>query len=85
MLKMFNEEEQKKYGKNNDNDNNELGTLDLFDQPEMEQFFYKGIRGGQSFISTRHAKGNADPKSPGHHLLYVDGKSMTYIILLLLN
>ena len=27
------------------------GSLDLFDQPEMEQFFTKGVRGRQSFIA----------------------------------
>ena len=52
------------------------GCLDLFDQPEMEQFFTAGIRGGQSFISTRHAKGNADPRLPGNHLLYVDANNL---------
>ena len=41
---------------------------------DMEQFFNKGIRGGQSFISIRRAKGNEDPKTPGNHLLYVDSK-----------
>ena len=79
MLKMFLEKE-KKEGKTQ-----QPGCLDLFDQPEMVQFFTKGIRGGQSFIATRHAKGNDNPKSPGKHLLYVDGNNyiLFYVVLLL--
>ena len=57
------------------------GSLDLFDQPAMEQFFTKGIRGGQSFIATRHAKGNDDPKTPGEHLLYVDGIYLIFYLI----
>ena len=49
------------------------GLLDLFHDPAMEQFFTRGIRGGQSFIATRQATGQADPKASGEHLLYVDG------------
>ena len=64
MLKSFAEEE----GKN--------GYLDLFSDPTMEQFFTKGIRGGQSFISQRYAEGENNPKNAGEHLLYVDGKTL---------
>ena len=62
MLKSFAEEE----GKN--------GYLELFSDPTMEQFFTKGIRGGQSFISQRYAKGEKNPENAGEHLLYVDGR-----------
>ena len=50
------------------------GSLDLYSDPQMEQFFTRGIRGGQSFIAQRYATGNANPEEKGHHLLYVDGK-----------
>ena len=50
-----------------------LGSLDIYSDPEMEQFFTKGIRGGQSFISQRYAKGNSNPRKSGDHLLYIDG------------
>ena len=72
MLKMFYEDSKKELEERPSN--RSPGSLDLFHDPAMEQFFTKGIRGGQSFIATRHAKGNADPKTPGDHLLYVDGK-----------
>ena len=71
MLKMFYEDAKKELEERPSN--RFPGSLDLFHDPAMEQFFTKGIRGGQSFIATRHAKGNADPKTPGDHLLYVDG------------
>ena len=71
MLKMFYEEEKEKTDRAKP-----PGSLDLFDQPEMEQFFTSGIRGGQSFIATRHAKGNANPRLPGDHLLYVDANNL---------
>ena len=61
MLKFFAEEEGKD------------GCLDLLSDPTMEQFFTRGIRGGQSFISQRYAEGLQNPESPGKHLLYVDG------------
>lgn len=92
MLKMFyEEEEEKKRGKEGGGEEEEEeapkppGSLDLFDQPEMEQFFTKGVRGGQSFIATRHARGNEDPKSSGEHLLYVDGKICLFVSLSLFN
>ena len=66
MLKSFDE---------NDDD----GCLDLLSDPEMEQFFTKGIRGGQSFISQRYAKGEKNPESAGKHLLYVDGENIFII------
>ena len=50
-----------------------LGALELYSDPEMENFFTKGIRGGQSFISQRYATGNSDPEKEGHHMLYIDG------------
>ena len=53
------------------------GSLDLFHDPTMEQFFTCGIRGGQSFIATRHAEGKADPRASGEHLLYVDSSIFT--------
>ena len=62
MLKSFAEEE------------GENGYLDLLSDPSMEQFFTKGIRGGQSFISQRYAKGENNPENAGNHLLYVDGR-----------
>ena len=62
MLKSFAEEE------------GENGYLDLLSDPTMEQFFTKGIRGGQSFISQRYAKGQENPENPGDHLLYIDGR-----------
>ena len=64
MLKSFAEEE----GKN--------GSLDLLSDPSMEEFFTKGIRGGQSFISQRYAEGEENPNNVGKHLLYVDGENM---------
>ena len=64
MLKSFAEEEGQE------------GCLDLFSDPSMEQFFTKGIRGGQSFISQRYAEGETNPKNPGKHLLYIDGKNI---------
>ena len=51
----------------------ENGYLDLFSDPAMEQFFTKGIRGGQSYIAQRYAKGEANPENAGEHLLYIDG------------
>ena len=51
--------------------------MDLFHDPAMEQFFTRGIRGGQSFIATRHAAGQADSKASGEHLLYVDGNILS--------
>ena len=50
-----------------------LGSLDLYSDPEMERFFTKGIRGGQSFISQQYVKGNSNPRKNGDHLLYTDG------------
>ena len=44
------------------------GSLDIYSDPEMEQFFTKGIRGGQSFISQRYAKGNSNPRKSCDHL-----------------
>ena len=49
------------------------GSLDIYSDPEMEQFFTKGIRGRQNFISQRYAKGNSNPRKSGDHLLYIDG------------
>ena len=63
MLKSFAEEE------------GEEGCLDLLSDPSMEQFFSRGIRGGQSFISQRYAEGEKNPVNDGKHLLYVDGKN----------
>ena len=81
MLKMFYEEDQSERSrKDEDDDGKPLGALDLFDDPSMEEFFSRGVRGGQSFIATREAKGNDDPKSKGDHLLYVDGKKRINII-----
>ena len=69
MLKSFAEEEGEK------------GYLDLLSDPSMEQFFTRGIRGGQSFISQRYAEGENDPKKAGQHLLYVDGKKSLLFIM----
>ena len=55
------------------------GSLDLYSDPQMEQFFTRGIRGGQSFISQRYATGNANPEEKGHQLLYVDGNIALYL------
>ena len=62
----------------NEGDN---GYLDLLSDPSMEQFFTKGIRGGQSFISQRYAEGEKNPENAGKHLLYVDGENILEIIL----
>ena len=67
MLMIYNEREKRRVF--------EGGSLDLFSDPEMEAFFSKGIRGGQSFISQRKADGEKNPEKAGYHLLYVDGKS----------
>ena len=67
MLKSFAEEE------------GEEGYLDLLSDPTMEQFFSSGIRGGQSFICQRYAKGLDNPLIDGDHLLYVDGKIIIVI------
>ena len=32
------------------------GSLDIYSDPEMEQFFTKGIRGGQSFMKKKFYK-----------------------------
>ena len=64
MLKSYAEEEGQE------------GYLDLLSDPSMEQFFTKGIRGGQSFISQRYAEGEIHPKNPGKHLLYIDGENI---------
>ena len=63
----------------NDAHEEEDGALDLFSDPKMEEFFSKGIRGGQSFISQRYAEGENDPEKEGEHLLYVDGKALRII------
>lgn len=77
MLKMYYEKDKKKKLKDADErvnvDDLKLGSLDLFDDPKMEQFFTRGIRGGQSFISVRHSVGSSNPSQKGNHLLYVDG------------
>ena len=77
MLKMFYEEDHlERRGKDSSSNDEDrpLGALDLFDDPSMEQFFSRGVRGGQSFIATREAEGNDNPETAGDHLLYVDGK-----------
>ena len=63
MLKTFADEE------------GDEGYLDLLSDPSMEQFFSRGLRGGQSFISQRYAEGNENPENAGEHLLYVDGEN----------
>ena len=57
MLKMFYEEDQLERQKDKvhnaeDEDEKPLGALDLYDDPAMEEFFSRGVRGGQSFIAT---------------------------------
>ena len=77
MLKMFYEEDRLERRGKDSSSNDEvrpLGALDLFDDPSMEEFFSRGLRGGQSFIATREAEGNVNPETDGDHLLYVDGK-----------
>ena len=63
------------------------GSLDIYSDPEMEHFFTKGIRGGQSFISQRYAKGNSNPRKSGDHLLYIDSNFILHrlINLFILN
>ena len=75
MLKMFYEEDHLERSKKDDYDDDDrpLGALDLYDDPSMEEFFSRGVRGGQSFIATREAQGNDNPETKGDHLLYVDG------------
>ena len=58
-----------------------LGSLDVYSDPEMERFFTKGIRGGQSFIAQRYAKGNSNPGKSGDHLLYIDGNFKLYYLI----
>ena len=78
MLKMFYDEERKDEEEIGlDSEAKPPGSLDLFHDPVMEQFFTPSIRGGQSFIATRHAKGEADPRASGKHLLYVDSSIFT--------
>ena len=55
-------------------DSKPLGSLDIYSDPQIEQFFTRGIRGGQSFISQRYATGYKEPDKEGNRLLYVDGK-----------
>ena len=57
------------------------GSLDLYSDPEMERFFTKGVRGGQSFISQRYVKGNSNPRKTGDHLLYIDGNFKLYYLI----
>ena len=58
-----------------------LGSLDVYSDPEMERFFTKGIRGGQSFIAQHYAKGNSNPRKNSDHLLYIDGNfKLDYLI-----
>lgn len=73
MLKMYYEEDERKKAEGSLSSKKPSGSLDLFHDPAMEQFFTSGVRGGQSFISTREARGVDDPKASGEHLLYVDG------------
>ena len=54
------------------------GSLNIYSYPEMEQFFTKGIRGGQSFISQHYARGNINPRKSGDHLLHIDGNFILY-------
>ena len=68
MLKMYSESEI-----SNGRPEKEVG-LDLLSDPEMERFFSNGIRGGQSFVAQRYARGESNPNRRGYHLLYVDGK-----------
>ena len=56
------------------------GGLELLSDREMEAFFSRGIRGGQSFISQRKAEGEKHPEKAGHHLLYVDGKTIFFFL-----
>ena len=55
-----------------------VGSLDVDSDPEMERFFTKGIRGGQSFIAQCYAKWNSNPRKNGDHLLYIDGNFKLY-------
>ena len=57
-----------------------FGSLDLYSDPQIEQFFTRGIRGGQSFIAQRYAIGSENPKKMGKHLLYVDGKYLQFLV-----
>ena len=66
----INSEEQKPYG-----------SLDLYSDPQIEQFFTRGIRGGQSFIAQRYAVGSRNPEKEGKHLLYVDGKYFLHLLI----
>ena len=51
--------------------------LDYIYDPEMYDFFRKGIRGGVSFVSTRHATGCADIfQSNEKFLTYLDINSL---------
>ena len=83
LMKYQNNEKQedKEYKTCKDGEENKrvYGALDLYSDPEMENFFTRGIRGGQSFISQRYATGNDNPEKSGKHMLYVDGKGINFI------
>ena len=82
MLMFYQNSEQ---AKTNDNladvSSKPPGSLDIYSDPEMEQFFTKGIRGGQSFISQSYARGNSNPRKSGDHLLYIDGNFILYYLI----
>ena len=73
MLMTFDDQEKRKGFKH--------GKLDLLSDSKMEDFFSRGIGGGQSFISQRKTEGEKNPEKSGHHLLYVDGKTIFYLSL----
>ena len=56
--------------------------LELLKDPDMILFFEKGIRGGISMISKRHAKANNpymkeyDPTKPTKYILYLDANNL---------
>ena len=84
MLMFFQNSEQSKTNDNlvsKSSTSKPPGSLDLYSDPEMEQFFTKGIRGGQSFISQSYIKGNNNPRKSGDHLLYIDGNFILYYLI----
>jgi hypothetical protein len=46
--------------------------IELITDPEMLDFVSSSIRGGLSYVSTRHLYGTADPTAPGPHIFYID-------------
>ena len=57
-------------------------SLELLTEPDMYLFVEKGLRGGISMVSHRHAQANNqymqnfDPSQPDSYLMYLDSKNL---------